>query len=66
MEQSVDFLGPWLVLISHLKTFYDVLQNMFAFIFFVLVSGVISPNYKFLNIYCFINNICDFFHSVML
>ena len=39
MEQSVDILCPCLVLISQLKTFYEVLQNMFAFICFVLLGG---------------------------
>ena len=50
MEQSVDILGPWLVLISHLKTFYEVFQNIFAFIFYVLVGGVILPNNKLFDI----------------
>ena len=50
METSVDILGPWLVLISHLKTFYEVFLNIFAFIFFVLVGGVTSPINKLFNI----------------
>ena len=50
MEQSVDILCPCLVLISQLKTFYEVLQNMFAFICFVLLGGVTSTNNKLLNI----------------
>ena len=65
MEQSVDIICHCLVLISHLKTFYEVLQNIFAFISFVLVGGVTSPNNKLINI-LFYKYICDFFHCVML
>ena len=63
MEQSVDMFDPWLVLISYLKIFNEVLQNIFAFIFFVLVGGVTSPIHKLLNI-LFYNYICDFCRCV--